>query len=126
MLYVLASIKDEWLTLWGIADTERVATELVIEKPAQQVQMQKGEQASSFDSSCEVALVSEYLPISSLATMLSSAHGSMLTDRTRTAIMKAKTFFTGAKVILEDVKHKSMFVSLLQTSFYCFKKNNLV
>ena len=75
--------------------------------------MQKGEQASSCGSSPEVDFVSEWFPLSSVAKDASSAQGIALKDSTRIAIKNAKIFFTGAKVVLNRVKYKSMFVQLL-------------
>ncbi len=56
--------------------------------------MQKGEQASLCGSFSEADFVSEYFSTSPLATDAPSAHGSILNDKTRTAIMKARIFFT--------------------------------
>ena len=49
-----------------------------------------------------------------MATDASSAQGNTLNDIMRTAMIKAKIFFTGANVNGAVVKHKLMFVARLQ------------
>lgn len=73
--------------------------------------MQKGEQESSCGSSLEDDAASEYSPLSFFPNDASSAHGIMLHDRTRMAMMKARIFFTDANIVLDAVKRKSMFVA---------------
>lgn len=102
------------------ASSDKEVTIQVTEKPAQQVQIQNGEQASLCGSSCEVP-ASEYFPVSSPAKDASSPHCIMLNDRTRIAIMKAKIFFTSAKVVLDLVKDKLMFVSRLHVYMFSSK-----
>lgn len=51
MLNIPASLNEQWLFLYGTVKTESKVDVQVVEKPAQQVQMQKGEQASSCGSS---------------------------------------------------------------------------
>jgi hypothetical protein len=77
---------------------------VVSENPAQQVQMQKGEQASSCGSSSAVVPASEQGVSSS--GVAPSAQGRKLNDRTRKAMMKGKTFFTGAKIVFTGIKDK--------------------
>jgi hypothetical protein len=77
---------------------------VVSENPAQQVQMQNGEQASSWGSSSVVVPASEQGVSSSGVTP--SAQGRKLNDRTRKAMIKRKTFFTGAKIVFTGIKDK--------------------
>lgn len=88
----------------------------VIENPVQQVQMQKGEHASSWLSSCGIDLLNSYLMSSVSFKDSLSAQGIMLKPKTRKAIMNATIFFTAAKVNAQNLKRKLKTVAVLQAA----------